>query len=217
MTLEETRIQVEENTEKNYLFLSGALALDLVNTEIMQRGKRKDLLVSPQDLAAWKEAAFKEYPEELSLEVEPEEFDEATFEAIKNLRAALRHIFTALVEQHPVPETGLEELNRALKLGYQALRTGADGNLLPYYRLDPSANKNMAALLLPVALSAFKLITEKEVGRLHRCKNNRCILFFYDQTKSATRHWCSLGCMNRARSVQRYYQSKNTKPGSGQN
>jgi predicted RNA-binding Zn ribbon-like protein len=49
-----------------------------------------------------------------------------------------------------------------------------------------------------VALSAVDLLTRKDHGRLHRCENARCVLLFYDTTKSSTRRWCSTGCMDRA-------------------
>ncbi|MFL5652938.1 MAG: CGNR zinc finger domain-containing protein [Ktedonobacteraceae bacterium] len=52
------------------------------------------------------------------------------------------------------------------------------------------------------------LFTRAEKHRLHICKNERCILFFYDTTKSATHQWCSLECMNRARSLQHYRHVK---------
>jgi predicted RNA-binding Zn ribbon-like protein len=57
---------------------------------------------------------------------------------------------------------------------------------------------------VPIARSALHLFTEADWRRLHQCKHDRCIVFFYDTTKSGTRRWCSPGCMNRARSIQHY-------------
>jgi predicted RNA-binding Zn ribbon-like protein len=64
-------------------------------------------------------------------------------------------------------------------------------------------------VLLPIAQSAFALLSGQDLERLHRCANDRCMLLFYDTTKSATRRWCSTACMNRARSSQRYRDRKN--------
>ena len=64
------------------------------------------------------------------------------------------------------------------------------------------------ATLLPIARSAVDLLTGKDLARLHRCANDRCVLLFYDTTKSATRRWCSIACMNRARSSRRYRERK---------
>ena len=41
----------------DYLFLSGVLALDLVNTEVIVRGKRYDLFATPEDVALMIEQA----------------------------------------------------------------------------------------------------------------------------------------------------------------
>lgn len=54
----------------------------------------------------------------------------------------------------------------------------------------------------------LRLLTEGDLRRLHKCRNERCVLLFYDTTKSGTRQWCSLDCFNRTRSSQRYRQRK---------
>ena len=63
--------------------------------------------------------------------------------------------------------------------------------------------------MLAVARSTVTLLTERDLARLHRCANERCVLLFYDTTKSGTRRWCSTACMNRARSISRYQTRKN--------
>ena len=64
------------------------------------------------------------------------------------------------------------------------------------------------SVLVPIALSALRLFTESDWRRLHQCKNDRCILFFYDTTKNGARRWCSPDCMNRARSIHQYQLAK---------
>ncbi|WP_371860020.1 CGNR zinc finger domain-containing protein [Thermosporothrix hazakensis] len=63
-------------------------------------------------------------------------------------------------------------------------------------------------ILSTIALAAFQLLTEYDLTRLRACQNPACPLFFYDTTKSATRHWCSVKCKERARSIVRHRQSK---------
>ncbi len=96
-------------------------------------------------------------------------------------------------------------LNAILAMGYPALDVVSEGKMVPIYR---AREADQGAILLTIALSAFHLLTQAEKHRLHKCKNDRCILFFYDTTKSATRQWCSLECMNRARSLQHYQHVK---------
>jgi len=92
-----------------------------------------------------------------------------------------------------------------LATGYPALDVISEQEMVAVYRTHEA---NWGAILLPIALSAFHLFTQAEKHRLHKCKNDRCILFFYDTTKSATRQWCSLDCMNRARSLQHYRHAR---------
>jgi predicted RNA-binding Zn ribbon-like protein len=89
-------------------------------------------------------------------------------------------------------------------MGYPALEIDSE-EMIPIYRTH---QEEQGAILLPFALSALQLFTQTEKHRLHQCKNDRCILFFYDNTKSSTRQWCSIECMNRARSLQHYQHVK---------
>jgi predicted RNA-binding Zn ribbon-like protein len=201
--IEQQRMQV--NTA--FPFLSGVLALDLVNTDILLRGKRHDFLTSPEDAASWWRQANLHHPnrDRVQREEETTQWDIALLEALKRLRVALRHVFLSLIERRPVDASGLEELNRVLALGSRSLELNQAGELVPVYQ---TVEPQRGAVLLPIAVSALRLITEAERERLHECANERCIGLFYDTTRSATRHWCSSECMNRARSLQRYRRAK---------
>jgi len=110
-----------------------------------------------------------------------------------------------VVERHAVEEEDLQPVNEILALGYPALERTGRGNVKAVMRLrDPEKG----GVVVPIALSALRLFTESDWRRLHQCKNDRCIVFFYDITKSGTRRWCSPGCMNRARSIRQYQLTK---------
>lgn len=192
-------------TGSKFLFLSGRLALDLVNTEVVVRGKRGDLLGSPQDLANWWEDARQHYSESFVVENGQLEFDNELLAEIKLLRGDLRRIFAKLAGKLPLNDADFTELNRRLALGYQTLTVTPEGKPSGQYRLTGLAT---GKLLFEIAHSAFNLITGDDLERLHKCQNDRCILYFYDTTKSATRHWCSLGCMNRTRSRLNYQKKQ---------
>ena len=191
----------------DYLFLSGVLALDLVNTEVVVRGKSYDLLATPQDVAVWWQQACTHHPdaEQVRANTETVMWSAHLLEQIKRLRAATRTVCTNLVERQSVNVEALMTLNTILAMGSPALEVASGQKMIAVYRLR---DDDQGALLLPLALSALQLFTQAEHYRLHQCKNERCILFFYDTTKSATRHWCSLACMNRARSLQQYRHLK---------
>lgn len=190
-----------------FLFRGENLALDLVNTVIVWRGKRQDLLAMPQDVAVWHQAASRHHVELKAVRGANEGslvYNTALLSSLTTLRAALRAIADRLVEEKIPAIEDLNVLNRVLKTGYPALDLTEQEEFLYAYHTDSP----QGTLLLPIALSAAYLISHGERKRLHQCNNENCILFFYDTTKSATRRWCSLGCMDRARSAQRYRQTK---------
>ncbi|HEV2582184.1 MAG TPA: ABATE domain-containing protein, partial [Ktedonobacteraceae bacterium] len=191
----------------NYPFLSGVLALDLVNTEVIVRGRRYDLLCSPEDVARWWQEALAHHPdrEKVKEETQATAWSLPLLEKIKQVRAAIRTLCSNLVQQQPLDQEALAVLNAILAMGCPALDVAAEGEMVPVYR---AREADQGAILMTIALSAFHLFTQAEKHRLHKCKNDRCILFFYDNTKSATRQWCSLECMNRARSLQHYQHVK---------
>ena len=199
--------QTDTRPAMDYMFLSGVLALDLVNTEVVVRGKRRDLFATPEDVANWWPQALTHHPdgEKIKADMDAIVWSDQLLERIKRLRAAIRTLCTNLLEQQPADREALTTLNTILAVGYPALEAAPGQEMVPIYRTRAD---DQGAVLLPIALSAFHLFTRAEKHRLHICKNERCILFFYDTTKSATRQWCSLECMNRARSLQHYRHLK---------
>jgi predicted RNA-binding Zn ribbon-like protein len=186
-----------------FVFVGEALALDLVNTEVVVRGKRRDLLDTPAAVAAWWHTARRHYPHDLPVSGAALADDVALHRAIIQLRAALRGLFSALADGvTPAPEH-LAVLNAVLNAGYPALVSHPDGTL----GLTYGSRAGALGPLLPIALSAVHLASEGARERLHRCANERCVLLFYDTTKSATRRWCSVGCKDRDRKMKRYHQA----------
>ena len=199
--------QIPQSTSEA-LFLSGYLALDLGNTEMGVRGKKHDVLVAPDALAAWwKEARKQDYESQPVVVEEPIVWNVELLAAVKAIRADLRKLASQVVQKQAVDEEALEPLNAVLALGYPSLQKTEQGTVIQVMRLRDA---KIGPVGFPIALSAFRLFTEADWQRLHKCKNDRCTLYFYDTTKSGTRQWCSLGCMNRSRSVQHYRETKNS-------
>ncbi len=189
-----------------FVFVGDALALDLVNTEMMVRRKPCDLLVTSQDVARWWQAARYQHPDATSVSGAgmPMADELVDLAALKALRSALRGMFEALVDEAAPSVQDIAAVNAILATGAPALVVTPEGMTGAGYRCRPDAS----AMRFAIALSALRLVQEGDRQRLHRCSNNRCVLLFYDTTRSATRRWCSLGCMDRARSAQRYQAAK---------
>jgi len=191
--------------EETFLFLGDVLALDLVNTEVVVRGKPRDLLATPEDVGQWWQAAQRSYPDRDVVQASGvARFDRAALLALKELRTALRGIFGALADGTTPASAGIDVVNSVLHTGAHALMLTSSGAVQAGYQAQPGAD----SMRFAIALSALRLVRDGERPRLHRCSNDRCVLLFYDTTKSATRRWCSLGCMDRARSAKRYRAAK---------
>jgi len=187
-----------------FVFLGGNLALDLVNTEIMVRGKREDLLVTSQNATQWWEMARQAYPRSIQ-EQEQWEWNEQQVLSLRTLRRALRDLFETLVAHHQTNEDQVKELNTFLREGYYSLQVSPEGKISAVYQTG--GDQGSEALLF-IAHAAMDLLTKQDLKRLHACQNERCMLLFYDTTKSATRHWCSIACTNRSRSIENYRKAK---------
>ena len=197
--------QLNASGEDTFVFIGEVLALDLVNTEVVVRGKGRDLLATPEDVVQWWHAAQRYYPNVAVMEASGGiRFDATALTALKGLRTALRSIFGSLADGTTAASADIDVLNSVLRMGTHALRLTSRGAIQPTYQAQPDADPMQFA----IALSALRLVRDGERQRLHRCRNERCVLLFYDTTKSATRRWCSLGCMDRARSAKRYRTAK---------
>jgi predicted RNA-binding Zn ribbon-like protein len=198
-------IELSASGQDAFPFFGDVLALDLVNTEIILRGKPRDLLATPEDVGQWWRAAQRHYPDMDQVEASGvARVDTAALLALKQLRKALRGIFGALADGTTPISADIDVLNRVLRTGAHALLLTSSGAVRPVYQAQSSAD----SVLFAIALSALRLVRDGEPQRLHRCSNERCVLLFYDTTKSATRRWCSVGCMDRARSAKRYLATK---------
>jgi len=197
----------QREDDAGFLFVGENLAIDLVNTEIVERGKPIDLLARPGAYARWWQAAASRYPE-LAGELASSQAKPEFMASVLALRAALRAVFDAIAAESPVPPQGLATLNRTLATSHDAVALDPAG--APQPLLVPSGPETDGPQAC-VAREAFTLLTRADRSRLHRCANGRCVLLFYDTTKSATRRWCSTTCMNRARSAERYRQHKQGK------
>ena len=187
--------------------LNASLAMELINTETLHRGKQRDALPSPDALTRWWAEMCERYPDQCAVggAGAPSAWTSELLDAVKSLRMALRTLATQVVERQAVAADELAAINAILAQGYWALERTRQGNVTAVMRPRDPARRD---IVFALAVSALRLFTESDWRRLHQCKNDRCIVFFYDTTKSGTRRWCGPDCMNRARSIEHYHQTK---------
>jgi predicted RNA-binding Zn ribbon-like protein len=126
---------------------------------------------------------------------EPAAIDGVLLKTLR-LRECLRAVFAALEERRDFPKAWVAPINEILRV------TEGHDELMPQqdqWRLEFIARESgLEWLLAAIARSAAELIVEGETAPLKRCANPECRLFFYDDSRTRQRRWCSMAvCGNR--------------------
>ena len=178
--------------DRRFLCLADNLALDLVNTEVIEDGRRADWLQEPRDLAAWLQQTGIAKSAKVGARLLNQD---------KTLRAEIRRMAEALAAGRPVAASVISAINRELRRvrKFQELSRSGRGYEIRT-RSEPGGS-----MLTPIAQSAAELLAHGDRLRVRRCGNPACILHFYDTTRSRTRRWCSMaGCGNRMKVAAHY-------------
>src|SRR5580704_11898364 len=114
----------------------------------------------------------------------------------QRLHASLRETFGSLLRKEPLSRDWVEPINEVLRIteGHdELLQQGGK------WGLDFVAREGgLDWLLAAIARSAAELIAEGTTARLRVCSNSSCGLFFYDNSRTRRRRWCSMSrCGNR--------------------
>jgi predicted RNA-binding Zn ribbon-like protein len=193
-------------SRSRFFFVGNNLAIDLVNTEIVSGDERIDLLASFSDAVEWlSDAGVIEREEATELRSRwNREAGDAALAGIREFRRAFR--------------TGLEEIAAGQRIGDGVLQAINDRLAAPVRRtrivraqsggfeIESSfVFGSPADLLAPVAESARELLGTGDLRLVKKCKNPKCILYFYDSTKNHRRSWCSMSaCGNRTKVAAHY-------------
>jgi len=126
---------------------------------------------------------------------EPQAVD-AVLLRILRLRESLRAIFASLVSKETYPSSWVEPVNEILRIteGHDELVTLNGGWTLQFVAREGG----LEWLLAAIARSAAELLVEGPRAPIRRCANPACRLFFYDDSRTHRRRWCSMKvCGNR--------------------
>ena len=174
--------------------VAGRLALDFANTAPSARDLSWDEFVSflvDTGLVSENRAA-RLRPLLLN---EPQAID-AILLRIRRLRESLRAIFAAVVEDKRYPPAWVEPINEILRIteGHDELVSQPGGWTLHFVAREGG----LEWLLAAIARSAAELLVEAPRAPIRRCANPACRLFFYDDSRTHRRRWCSMKlCGNR--------------------
>ena len=116
----------------------------------------------------------------------------------RRLGYALRKAFAALLRKQKMAREWIDPVNEILRIteGHDEL-VGQDGA----WKIEFIAREGgLDWLLAAVARSGAEIIAEGARARLRLCANPHCGLFFYDNSRTRRRRWCSMAvCGNRSK------------------
>ena len=115
---------------------------------------------------------------------------------ILRLRECIRAVFSAVEQRREFPKAWVAPINEILRV------TEGHDELVPQegrWRLEFIGRESgLEWLLAAIARSAAELVVEGPLARVKRCANPECRLFFYDDSRTRQRRWCSMAvCGNR--------------------
>jgi predicted RNA-binding Zn ribbon-like protein len=121
---------------------------------------------------------------------------EALLLKARRLGSALRRVFATMLRKQRIAGEWIEPVNEILGIteGHDEL-VGQDG----VWKIEFIAREGgLDWLLAAVARSAAEIVAEGARARLRLCANPHCGLFFYDNSRTRRRRWCSMAvCGNR--------------------
>jgi predicted RNA-binding Zn ribbon-like protein len=184
---------------KKFPLISGHLSLDLVNTELVRRGQRHNLLVTEEDVMEWLEL-MKDHTIVIdqSLISQAKERSAEVFSSLLLFRSILRENFESLADGHSIPDEFIDFLEKKVE------KAPFTYKLINQKLIPTPIGESENVLLSLIAFDALTLIGENLQTFLKRCSNPECVLLFLD--KSGRRKWCSMKiCGNRTK-VARFQQ-----------
>ena len=127
---------------------------------------------------------------------------------------ALRNAFAARASGEEILAGWVETINEILAYteGHDRLEPMYDRAVgEPEWRLALHARaQGLEWLLTAIARNGAELIAEGPRAPIRKCANPDCGLFFYDDSRTGRRRWCSMAvCGNRAKVAAHYLRHKN--------
>ncbi len=184
---------------------------DFVNTNDLENGSRIDRLPTLDDALTWfveRGVIHGEGADRLGHQAEA---DAATAQRelarIHAVRAALREVADAIVEERPPQAGALDTVNRALHARQVIeLVPSSDACVAVDHRhVGDPIDDALARLCDPLVSE----LTGGDPERIRVCDNDRCQWVFFDTSRTGRRRWCDMAtCGNRAKAARHRARSK---------
>jgi len=184
------------STDSRLQLLGGRLAVDFVNTTASHSElswERLILFLESTDIVSSERGAHL-----LSLPQSDLQAAQALLQKAWRLGSALRKVFAAMIRKQRILAEWIAPINEILRIteGHDEL-VGQDNS----WKIEFVAREGgLDWLLAAVARSGAEIVAEGARARLRVCANPGCGMFFYDNSRTRRRRWCSMAvCGNRSK------------------
>src|SRR2546428_10306590 len=200
-------------SDGNFLMVGNHRCLDFVNTELIEQGRRVDLLQDFADLVGWLEQAqvlgVAQAKQILRRWGRTSKAAEALSQALA-FRRVLREMTDGIVRGDRPSVDALGRINAVLR--HHAVDVALVRTRNGFERRRLFQPREPIHLLVPGAESASELLWHRDLGLVLKCEKPRCILYFYDTTKNHARRWRSMTvCGNRQEVAAHYRRRRRTR------
>jgi len=164
-------------------------ALQILNTVPLVDGELVDSLQSDSDVLQWLAQAGWPVPKDHS-SLRPS----TLLNAARQLRETIRTLIERRKAEKRLDVSALNEFLSESRSYLELITDKSGGTHLTrrWKRRTPEE------VLAPLAEAAANFLTTADFDLVRRCESEDCVLWFYDQTKSHRRRWCSMAtCGNR--------------------
>jgi predicted RNA-binding Zn ribbon-like protein len=177
--------------EDDLLFVGGHAAIDFVNTVHVVGGAMTDTLRSDDDVRRWVARS--------GLPLAASSTRWADGELLRAARQLREIAVQGLESRKSKKKFPVAELNAFLSHAVSYPQLAAKGPR--QLRVERSyMARTPQEFLAPVAEAVADLLTHADFALIRRCAGEKCVLWFYDRTKSHHRRFCSAAlCGNRAK------------------
>lgn len=181
--------------------ISGNLSLDLVNTELVSRGQRQDLLLSERDMLDWLTVikGNSSYLDNQFSQIIKERI-QRVFASILEMRTILRKQFELIADGNSIPDGFIAYLEKKIEKSPFTYKL-SDQKLVPI-----PIGEAEDILQSYIAFDSLTLIEKNKLSSLKRCSNDDCVLLFIDE--SGRRKWCSMKICGNRKKVARFQHRK---------
>jgi predicted RNA-binding Zn ribbon-like protein len=187
---------------KKFPLVFGFLSLDLVNTEVIAYGRRRELLTREQDLLDWLHTMCKKNS---SLDKTISTISESELTEILNhiydFRFLLRKNFESIADGAQIDNNWILSLEKNIENAPFTYKL--EGKKL----IQIPKGSMIDRIFSLISLDALQLITAGKLQKIKRCSNPDCPLLFIDTT--SRRKWCSMEICGNRQKLARFQNKKN--------